>query len=111
MLAEDHIAIFEEEEETETIQMLPVSTYNPYYIGLLWYRQHILYIRIHHLLFQETIPAGSIYNQLTAGFLKRLKIPVCSINLVMVKKIKESIGHMIKFFTVRIGRIARKPFP
>ena len=57
------------------------------------------------------IKSGCICNQLVAGFLKRLKIPVCSITLVMVKKIKESIGHMIKFFTVRIGRIARNPFP
>ena len=64
---------------------------------------------VHQLV--TLIKSECICNQLVAGFLKRLKIPVCSITLVMVKKIKESIGHMIKFFTVRIGRIARNPFP
>ena len=64
---------------------------------------------VHQLV--TLIKSENICNQLVAGFLKRLKIPVCSITLVMVKKIKESIGHMIKFFTVRIGRIARNPFP
>lgn len=46
----------------------------------------------------------------TAVFLNMRKTPVCSISLVIVKKIKESMGHMIRFFTVRAGRIARKPF-
>ena len=40
-----------------------------------------------------------------------LSTPVCSITFVILKKIKESIGHIITFFNARIGSNARNPFP